>query len=541
MLVQVYVNDIIFGSIKKSWCDEFEALMKNRFQMSSMGELTFFLGLQVKQKKDGIFISHDKYVAEILKKFDFLNVMTASTSIETKKPLVKDEEAAAMDVHLYRSMIGSLMYLTASRPDIMNVVCAYFRFQVNPKTSHLRAVKRIFRHHFIRDAYEKKLIQELKIHTDDNVVDLLTKAFDVSRLQLKEVWLDLKSCCWYEGSFKCWLITTPKMVINSPCLTDKKELAIPRKQKLLKVNAARLKLTTARVYNAKGTSCLTNTEIFEGLAKIGYEKPSDKPIFYKAFFSLLWKFVQLIINHQLGDMAHHKEIFDTPSLTKNVFANMKRVGTGFSREVTLLSDNMLVQAPEEVGILQADAQLIPINTEPSTSKPQKKHKPKKKHTQESEVPLIEFSAEQNLPSPSNDPLPSVEDILKLKELMDLCTNLSNKVLDLKSEVIDINPTYQERIEKLEGKVERLEEENMVLKELKSVHSTNDANEPVMEKEKSSKQGRKIVDIDADVEINLEKAQAEAYNLDLDHQEKVLSMMDVNEEEPADVEEVLEVV
>ncbi|GKC95065.1 putative ribonuclease H-like domain-containing protein, partial [Tanacetum coccineum] len=142
----VYVDDIIFGSTKKSWCDEFEALMKSRFQMSSMGELTFFLGLQVKQKADGIFISQDKYVAEILKKFDFVNVKTASTPIETQKPLVKDEEASDVDIHLYRSMIGSLMYLTASRPDIMFAVCACSRFQVTPKTSHLSAVKRIFRY-----------------------------------------------------------------------------------------------------------------------------------------------------------------------------------------------------------------------------------------------------------------------------------------------------------------------------------------------------------------------------------------------------------
>ncbi|GJU82097.1 retrovirus-related pol polyprotein from transposon TNT 1-94 [Tanacetum coccineum] len=125
--VQVYVDDIIFSSTKKSWCGEFEALMKSRFQMSSMGELTFFLGLQVKQKEDGIFISQDKYVAEILKKFDFVSVKTASTPIETQKPSVKDEEASDVDVHLYRSMIGSLIYLTASRPDIMFAVCACSR------------------------------------------------------------------------------------------------------------------------------------------------------------------------------------------------------------------------------------------------------------------------------------------------------------------------------------------------------------------------------------------------------------------------------
>ncbi|GKB06518.1 putative ribonuclease H-like domain-containing protein [Tanacetum coccineum] len=127
LLVQVYVDDIIFGSTKKSLCVEFEQMMHKRFQMSSIGELTFFLGLQVQQKEDGIFISQDKYVADILKKFDFTTVKAASTLIETNKALNKDEEAEDVDVHLYRSMIGSLMYLTASRPDIMFAVCACAR------------------------------------------------------------------------------------------------------------------------------------------------------------------------------------------------------------------------------------------------------------------------------------------------------------------------------------------------------------------------------------------------------------------------------
>ncbi|GJU03389.1 putative ribonuclease H-like domain-containing protein [Tanacetum coccineum] len=146
MLVQVYVDDIIFGSTKKSMCTEFEECMHKRFQMSSMGELTFFLGLQVKQQPDGIFISQDKYVADILKKFDFLSIRTATTPIESNKPLVKDEDGVDVDVHVYRSMIGSLMYLTASRPNIMFAVCACARFQVTPKASHLNAVKRIFRY-----------------------------------------------------------------------------------------------------------------------------------------------------------------------------------------------------------------------------------------------------------------------------------------------------------------------------------------------------------------------------------------------------------
>ncbi|GKD40489.1 putative ribonuclease H-like domain-containing protein, partial [Tanacetum coccineum] len=117
LLVQVYVDDIIFSSINKALCTGFEKLMKDKFQMSSMGELTFFLGLQ-----------------------------SASTPVDLEKPLVKDGDADDVDVHLYRSMIMSLMYLTTSRLDIMFVVCVCARFQVTPKTSHLLAVKRIFRY-----------------------------------------------------------------------------------------------------------------------------------------------------------------------------------------------------------------------------------------------------------------------------------------------------------------------------------------------------------------------------------------------------------
>ncbi|GJT53117.1 putative ribonuclease H-like domain-containing protein [Tanacetum coccineum] len=99
LLVQVYVDDIIFGSTKKSLCVEFEQMMHKRFHMSSIGELTFFLGLQVMQKDDGIFISQDKHVADILKKFDFVTVKATSTLIETNKVLNKDEEAKDVDVH----------------------------------------------------------------------------------------------------------------------------------------------------------------------------------------------------------------------------------------------------------------------------------------------------------------------------------------------------------------------------------------------------------------------------------------------------------
>nr|GEZ61242.1 retrotransposon protein, putative, unclassified [Tanacetum cinerariifolium] len=127
---EVYMDDIIFGSINKAWCDEFEALIKGEIQMSVIGELTFFLGLQVKQLPDEIFISQDKYVKDMLKKFDMESVRTATTPYEVPTYKSKDEHDDAVNVYLFRSIIGSLMYLTASRPDIMFAVCACSRHQL---------------------------------------------------------------------------------------------------------------------------------------------------------------------------------------------------------------------------------------------------------------------------------------------------------------------------------------------------------------------------------------------------------------------------
>nr|GEU72651.1 uncharacterized mitochondrial protein AtMg00810-like [Tanacetum cinerariifolium] len=322
--------------------------------MSSMGELTLFFVLYVKQKEEGIFISQDKYVAEILKKFHFLSVKTASTPIETQKPLVKDEEATDVDVTLktshlqavkriFRYLKGQpklgLWYLKVSSFDLEAYLDSdYAGENIDRKSTtgvfHSKTKNIEVRHHFIRDAYEKKLIKVLKIHTDDNVAGLLTKAFD-----------------HYDIS--------------------------------------------------NHLSC------------------------YKLKVQIL----------KLGDMSYHKDIYDNPSLTKKVFTNMKRVGTGFSGVVTSLFDTMLVLATKEV------------------------------------------------------------------------------VLELESEVIDIKSTYKDGIEKLEGRVDKLDEENGILKDLHNVHSKVDTDAPI----------------------------AKPYKMDLEHQEKVLSMQDVDDEEPAELEEVLEVV
>ncbi|XP_043692925.1 uncharacterized protein LOC122643365, partial [Telopea speciosissima] len=146
IIVQIYVDDIIFGSTNENLCVEFSKCMSDEFEMSLMGELNFFLGLQIKQTKNGIFICQTKYTKELLKKFDFDGQKSSSTPMSTSLKLSKDEEGTPIDPTRYRGMIGSLLYLTASRPDIMFSVCACARFQANPMQSHFSAVKRIFKY-----------------------------------------------------------------------------------------------------------------------------------------------------------------------------------------------------------------------------------------------------------------------------------------------------------------------------------------------------------------------------------------------------------
>ncbi|GJT54054.1 putative ribonuclease H-like domain-containing protein [Tanacetum coccineum] len=393
MLVQVYVDDIIFGSTKQSMCTEFEDCMHKRFQMSSMGELTFFLGLQVQQQPDGIFISQDKYVADILKKFDFCSIRTATTPIESNKPLVQDKDGVDVDVHVYRSMIGSLMYLTASRPDIMFAVCACARdspfeleafsdsdyggasldrksttggcqflgrrlisWQCKKQTIvansttkaeyvaaanccgqvlwiqnqmmdygfnfmntkihidnesticivknpvyHSRTKHIEIRHHFIRDCYEKRLIDVVKIHTDNNVADLLTKGFDVTRfnfLVLELILLgnnmDLRmdgSCAsnfshiWVMANLKysdkhnmVAFLKKPNESVGFTEIVDflkVRTLAIGTLKLVASINNKEYTITEASVKSklqladATGISNLPDAEIYDGLATLG--------------------------------------------------------------------------------------------------------------------------------------------------------------------------------------------------------------------------------------------------------------------------------
>ncbi|GJZ28855.1 retrovirus-related pol polyprotein from transposon TNT 1-94 [Tanacetum coccineum] len=144
IIVQIYVDDIIFGSTCQELCDDFAKIMYDEFEMSMMGELNFFIGLQIKQMKDDIFFNQPKYIKEMLKKFGLEDFKPMKTPMSSDTKLTKDEECESVDSTKYRGMIGSLLYLTASRPDIMFSVCLCARFQEDLKTSHLEAVKRIF-------------------------------------------------------------------------------------------------------------------------------------------------------------------------------------------------------------------------------------------------------------------------------------------------------------------------------------------------------------------------------------------------------------
>ncbi|CAM8947906.1 unnamed protein product [Rhodiola kirilowii] len=146
IITQIYVDDIVFGSSNQKMVDKFVEQMQSKFKMSMVGEMCYFLGLQVKQKADGIFISQSKYARNLIKKFDLEKGTHKRTPAATHVKITKDEAGTSVDQTLYRSMIGSLLYLTASRPDIAHAVGVCARYQANPNESHQMNVTRIIRY-----------------------------------------------------------------------------------------------------------------------------------------------------------------------------------------------------------------------------------------------------------------------------------------------------------------------------------------------------------------------------------------------------------
>ncbi|GJZ49747.1 retrovirus-related pol polyprotein from transposon TNT 1-94 [Tanacetum coccineum] len=146
LLVQIYVDNIIFASTNTAMCNEFANQMNTKFKMSMMGQMSFFLGLQISQSPRGIFINQSKYASEIVKKYGLLTTDFVDTPLVEKSKLDEDLQGKQVDATLYRGMIGSLMYLTSSRPDLIYAVCLCARYQAKPTEKHLQAVKRIFRY-----------------------------------------------------------------------------------------------------------------------------------------------------------------------------------------------------------------------------------------------------------------------------------------------------------------------------------------------------------------------------------------------------------
>jgi hypothetical protein len=143
---QIYVDDIIFGSTNQKYCEEFSRVMIHKFEMSMIGKLNYFLVFQVKQLKEGAFISQMKYTQDLLKRFGMKDTKLTKMPMGTDGHLDIDKGGKSVDQKAYRSMIGSLLYLCASRPNIMPSVCMRARFQYDPKECHLLTVKRILRY-----------------------------------------------------------------------------------------------------------------------------------------------------------------------------------------------------------------------------------------------------------------------------------------------------------------------------------------------------------------------------------------------------------
>nr|GEV59342.1 putative ribonuclease H-like domain-containing protein [Tanacetum cinerariifolium] len=321
LLVQIYVDDIIFGSTNKGLCKAFEKLMKDKFEMSSMGKLAFFLGIQVKEKQDGIFISQDKYVAEILRKFGLTDGKLASIPIDTEKPLLKDPDGEDVDVHTYKSMIGSLMYLISSRPDIM--------FTVNDVT-RLQAL------------VDKKIV----IITEATIREALRldDAESIDCLPNEEIFTELSRMGYKNPSTK---LTFYKEFFSPQCKFVIHTILQCMSSKRTSWNEFSSSMASVVIYLSTGRKFNFSKYIFDSLVR-----NVDSSI----KFYMYPRFLQLMIRAQVGDLSSHTTKYSSPALTQKVFANMRRVGKGFFKVDTPLFEGMIVAQ-------QADESAVEVNVD----------------------------------------------------------------------------------------------------------------------------------------------------------------------------------
>jgi hypothetical protein len=189
LIAQIYADDIIFRATLDSLAHEFSEEMKQEFEMSMIGELNYFLGLQVKQTTEGIFISQSKYAKDLVKRFGFDGKSRARTPMSTSVKISSDLTGKSVDPSLYRSMIGSLLYLTASRPDIAFSVGVCARFQANPKESHLTAVKRIIRYVMIPFIMAFGIIEKQILLLQDTLLQIGLEVLMIERAPQKDIFM----------------------------------------------------------------------------------------------------------------------------------------------------------------------------------------------------------------------------------------------------------------------------------------------------------------------------------------------------------------
>nr|GEW09140.1 ribonuclease H-like domain-containing protein [Tanacetum cinerariifolium] len=402
----------------KEPCKAFEKLMKDKFQMSSMGELTFFLGLQVKQNDDGIFISQDKYVAEILRKFSFTDVKSVNTPIETENHLLKDPDGKDVDVYIYRHFITAVSYelmlfgLTKAAAvnlmllDFLNAHTIQYALVVNP-TIYVLCIKQ-----FWATAKVKKVTDAVQLRA---------------------------------------LIDGKKVVVFEDII--QRDLYLD---------------------DADGVECLPNEEIFEALARMGYEKPPPKPTFYKACsmasvvmclaksrkfnfskyifdsmvrdvdspskFLMYPRFLQVVLDNQVDDMSTHNTRYTSHALTQKVFANMRRVGKGFSCVETPLFASMLVQ-PQP----QDEEEEVKVPIAPAPPSP----------TSASSPPLYDPTPTPYATPPQEQPtIISESSMSLLTTLIETCASLSQKVAELEQD----KHTQALEILQLKKRVKKLEKQ-----------------------------------------------------------------------------------
>nr|GEY42293.1 hypothetical protein [Tanacetum cinerariifolium] len=472
--------------------------------------------MDVKQKEDGIFINQDKYVAEILKKFRLTEGKSASTPIDTEKPLLKDPDCEDVDVHIYRSMIGSLMYLTSSGPDIMFVVCACARFQDSP-------------------------IDLVAYSDSDYAGTSLDRKSTTGGCQL----LGSRLISWQckKQTVVATSSTKAKYVAGASCY-------ISYCCSVCHIDAAQLVLL--------GVDCLPNEEIFTTLARMGYEKPSTKLTFYKAFFSSQWKFlIHTILQSMSAKRTSWNEFSSTmtsaviclatgrtfnfsnyifESLVRNVDSSSKfymypRVGKGCSGVETPLFEGMLVaREPKNQGDADEQGDVEEQGNDNNAA--------------EESVTAVDDVADQSIPSPTQltpppqqpQDIPSTSQVQspppQQQSLPPAQPQGADFPMSLLQEALNAYAALARRVEHLEQ--DKVAQDLEIIKLKKRVKKLERANKGRVIDELDKDEGAKLMNEKEEketkeVRVNpddaqVEGRQADIYHIDMDHATKVLKVV-----------------